>query len=353
MKIEKNTGLKQCSKCKHKLTIDNFNKMKKQSDGLDTRCKKCSQLAKKISNKNIKAKNPDEWANRRRKYVKTYKIKDITRYKNMERKTHIKQKYGMSVEHYNTKLKSQNNVCYICKTHNNSKKLIIDHCHATGIVRGVLCHFCNSVLGFSKENIDVLKSVISYIEEWNRKSKNTIILGIHGAPRSGKDSICNYILSKLPLLRYGPSVQVKRATAAMFDIPEEYLYDDTMKDRHNEFWDMSYRKMAQLVGNESSRKIFGDDFWMRHVEKYLQDELPADKQGIILADIRYQNEAKWVKMRKGILIFVTRKNKPTASNESHEAERGLDPKLADIIIENDGTLDELYEKVQKVLDSKF
>lgn len=178
---------------------------------------------------------------------------------------------------------------------------------------------------------------------------NKIIIALHGFPRSGKDVICSYILSKLPLLRYGPSVQVKKATAVMFDIPEEYLYDDKMKDEYNYFWELSYRQMAQLVGNECSRKIFGPDFWMKHVDKFLQDRLPEDKQGIILADVRYPNEAEWVKSNNGILIYVTRKNRPIASNESHEAEKGLDPKLADIIIENDGTFEELYEKIDLVL----
>lgn len=181
---------------------------------------------------------------------------------------------------------------------------------------------------------------------------NKIIIGVHGKPHSGKDTIANFLIPLLNLKRFGPSVQVKKATAAMFNIPEEYLYDEKMKDEVDPFWGISYREMAQKVGNESSRKIFGEDFWMRHVNKYLET-LPVFLDGIVLADIRYANEALWIKENKGVVIFVNRGDRPLASNESHEAERGLDPVLADIVIENNGTISELYEKVSVFINSVY
>ena len=63
---------------------------------------------------------------------------------------YLKRKYNMTLEQYTTLLKSQNNVCAICKNSevrkaNNGKvmKLSVDHNHITGQNRGVLCNKCN------------------------------------------------------------------------------------------------------------------------------------------------------------------------------------------------------------------
>jgi len=61
-------------------------------------------------------------------------------------------------------------VCDLCESDgfqmNSSydSGLVIDHCHTTGIVRGMLCHNCNRALGLMQDNTSVLKKAISYLE---------------------------------------------------------------------------------------------------------------------------------------------------------------------------------------------
>lgn len=52
--------------------------------------------------------------------------------------------------------------CSICK---ETKFLAVDHCHTTGIFRGLLCQHCNSVLGYAKDNVNILENAISYLKE--------------------------------------------------------------------------------------------------------------------------------------------------------------------------------------------
>lgn len=175
------------------------------------------------------------------------------------------------------------------------------------------------------------------------------LIGIHGLPRAGKDTIANFLVSEHGYLRHGPSVHVKDAAAAMFGVPREYFDDDNIKDRMDPFWKKSYREMAQYVGKECSRDIFGEDFWLRHVERQLIEMRSLNYQhtGMVLADIRYENEVEWVKKNNGIVLFVIRSvNRPKASNEGHAAERGLNPSLADQIVYNNDTIYELYEQVR-------
>ncbi len=49
--------------------------------------------------------------------------------------------------------------------------LSVDHCHKTNVVRGLLCNECNSGLGKFKDNIDVMASAISYLQQ-NNNSDN-------------------------------------------------------------------------------------------------------------------------------------------------------------------------------------
>ena len=84
----------------------------------------------------------------------------------------IKRKYdGMdSLSDYDSMLLKQNGVCACCFGENNTarngiiKRFNIDHDHATNKVRGLLCSFCNALLGYAKDNIEILQSAITYLK---------------------------------------------------------------------------------------------------------------------------------------------------------------------------------------------
>lgn len=190
-----------------------------------------------------------------------------------------------------------------------------------------------------------------------------MLIGIHGKPHSGKDTIANYLINEYGFLKFGPSNPVKVTAAAMFNVPIECFYDENLKETVDPFWGITYREMAQKVGKESSRDVFGEDFWMRHVGlrlKELEDENDVHlrhkehhqiRNGIVLADIRYPNEATWVKRFGGSVIFVDRDDvdRGFVANEQHPAERGLPLELADYVIDNRATKDALFYRVEKVM----
>lgn len=188
-------------------------------------------------------------------------------------------------------------------------------------------------------------------------TKQPMLIGLHGKPRVGKDTLAAHLINRHNLLRYGPSVPLKDTVAKMFDVPREYFDEDKMKDQVDPFWGITYRQMAQKVGKESSRDVFGDDIWLRHVEKKLKyitrrlNEYPNEPdtyRGIILADVRYENEVHWVKKHGGDVIFVIRNNAPKSSDTGHVVDQGLPADLADILIYNNGTIDEMYANFDRL-----
>lgn len=81
------------------------------------------------------------------------------------RDTTLRSKFGISLKQFERLKAEQNDVCYICKgTDTYSENLAVDHCHTTGVVRGLLCRDCNRALGQLRDNIDYLKRAIEYLE---------------------------------------------------------------------------------------------------------------------------------------------------------------------------------------------
>lgn len=73
------------------------------------------------------------------------------------RKSVVK-RYGMSLDEYDNLLKSQKGLCKICKE--KPKRIVIDHCHTTGLVRGLLCVRCNSCLGWYEKYLKEAKTYL-------------------------------------------------------------------------------------------------------------------------------------------------------------------------------------------------
>ncbi len=83
----------------------------------------------------------------------------------------LKAKYKLSIEEYNKLILSQNNKCLICLVEfteykkDRSGVACVDHCHKTGKVRGLLCHRCNTSLGFLREDTERIWNMIEYIKK--------------------------------------------------------------------------------------------------------------------------------------------------------------------------------------------
>lgn len=81
-------------------------------------------------------------------------------------------RYGINETDYNRMFKKQRGKCLGCGKHQDQlqRKLDIDHCHTTKVVRGLLCLNCNRTLGFAKDNINTLKALIRYLRKHSHSS---------------------------------------------------------------------------------------------------------------------------------------------------------------------------------------
>ena len=73
-------------------------------------------------------------------------------------------KYGITESEYQGMILSQLGLCAICRDP-FTRRIHVDHCHKSKLVRGLLCHNCNLGIGNFKDSIDRLVSAISYLSK--------------------------------------------------------------------------------------------------------------------------------------------------------------------------------------------
>lgn len=129
--IARSATEKWCNKCKRALPVESFGK--KDADLYRPACKECSNQ--------IRAERQLET---------------------------IVKSHGISVEQFEAMLARQGGVCAICKrpqTVKRRRRLSIDHCHKTGVIRGLLCDQCNTGIGNLREDPAVLQAAIEYLRK--------------------------------------------------------------------------------------------------------------------------------------------------------------------------------------------
>ncbi|MGI8985053.1 MAG: endonuclease VII domain-containing protein [Acidimicrobiales bacterium] len=81
-----------------------------------------------------------------------------------DRRSHLKRKYGITIEQYDAMLEAQGGGCFICgRRPREDSSLHVDHDHSTGKVRGILCFCCNNALADFQENTELLTKAVGYL----------------------------------------------------------------------------------------------------------------------------------------------------------------------------------------------
>lgn len=83
---------------------------------------------------------------------------------------YLLKKYGIDLDQYHAMREAQGSLCAICRKpgfkmgDSQQLLLVVDHCHDTGKVRGLLCHNCNRALGLLQDDTAALSRAIGYLE---------------------------------------------------------------------------------------------------------------------------------------------------------------------------------------------
>ena len=172
-------------------------------------------------------------------------------------------------------------------------------------------------------------------------------IALSGLKRSGKDTIGSYLIQNYSCKRFAFADEVKRLARELF--PEEFVQNDKPVD------------LLQWLGNTMRQR--NPDVWINRLATMIQltkDPVP----NLVVTDVRYPNEVQALKNLGFTIVKVQvpveasiERSKATEVNFTeelllHESEQlaQSNEQYYDYIIENTGTLEELYSKVEEMVE---
>ncbi len=180
-----------------------------------------------------------------------------------------------------------------------------------------------------------------------------ILIGLTGKAGAGKDTVADYLVAKHRYEKLSMAGPLKAGLAAM-GLPEPSNRDD--KELVIPGLGFSWRQAAQRLGTEWGRGL-DEDLWLKLMERQLSRHpsnchyFVGERRWPVISDIRFNNEAEMLRSRGGVIIHIGGRQADLGSNAAHASEAGvlLYPNVDEVII-NDGTLDQLYAKIDAIME---
>ena len=124
------------------------------------------------------------------------------------------------------------------------------------------------------------------------------IIGLMGHQGVGKNYIADVLLKKLP-----------KKNSVIIAFADHFKVDCICKhncDYNKVFGEKDYetRRMLQKVGTEEGRNVFGENIWINITETWIKLLNERGVERFIICDVRFQNEADWIKKMNGILVKI-------------------------------------------------
>jgi hypothetical protein len=211
------------------------------------------------------------------------------------------------------------------------------------------------------------------------------IIGIVGFIGSGKDTVADYLVNLHQFRRESFANSLKDAVSAVFGWERDMLEGRTKQSREwretvDEFWakrlkmpKLTPRWVLQYWGTEVVRRGFHDDMWVASLENRLR----KSTDDVIITDCRFPNEIKAIRNAGGKVIRIVRGPEPEWYDDARSMNKGASRNMSwalskaridklgihasetawvgtkfDTVLDNNGTLDELYSQIETMLKSQ-
>lgn len=198
-----------------------------------------------------------------------------------------------------------------------------------------------------------------------------MIIGICGLIGAGKDTAADYLVNFHEFKRESFAGTLKDAVASVFGWDREMLEGRTKHAREwreeiDPWWserldmpNLTPRLVLQLWGTEVCRKAFHDDIWIASLE----NKLRKSEDDVVISDCRFPNEITAIRNAGGRVIRIKRGPDPEWFNIAkknpqkmaefyptvHASEYSWAATEFDFIIENEGSIEELYNQIKNLV----
>jgi hypothetical protein len=190
-----------------------------------------------------------------------------------------------------------------------------------------------------------------------------MIIGILGNKNVGKDTVADYLVETEGFKKISIATNLKKCLSVMFNWDENNFSVEN-KEINDEIWDITPRKMLQLLGTEFLRDYCKDiinckinfngkeDDFSYHIKKLFLDniELFNKKENIVISDVRFPDEVKFIKWLNGKIIKLEREDAIINQYNNHSSENHISQLEYDAKIENNYSKAHLFKTVNVFLE---
>lgn len=164
------------------------------------------------------------------------------------------------------------------------------------------------------------------------------LIGLTGLAGVGKDTVRGILQDEgfTGFAFADPIRAMIRELLTSNGIDDSYMDNRERKETIIPALGVSYRHLAQTLGTEWGRNL-ASDFWLRIAGAYMDDlawQGDAQASHFVISDVRFENEAAWIRERGGVIWRVVRHH--VAPVRDHVSESGVLAIKADEVIFNEG-----------------
>lgn len=166
------------------------------------------------------------------------------------------------------------------------------------------------------------------------------MIGLVGYKQSGKDTMADYLVQQYGYQKLAFADPLKKVVHDLFHISDHHP-----KEAIVEPWGFTLRQLYQKIGTDLFRNHFSQTFWVDLFDQRMDRISSTDRNHIVVADVRYQNEADCIRKWGGSIIYIDRFS---TSTDAHSSEQ-LDITPIDTVLVNRDSITFFYSIIDEYM----
>lgn len=171
------------------------------------------------------------------------------------------------------------------------------------------------------------------------------LIGISGKKNTGKDTVGDYLWQQHGYFTMAFADPLKDLACMLFGWDRMQLEQREYKEGFDPALGMTRRVALQRLGTEAVRGQFGEMFW---VNTWARAYEQVRGEPVVVTDVREEHEAKAIRELGGLIVHL--KRNCVDSGDTHSTEAGIMVQSMDYVISNNGTLGQLYDAVDELIE---
>lgn len=174
-----------------------------------------------------------------------------------------------------------------------------------------------------------------------------ILIGLAGLARSGKTTAANHLVNIHGLQAYAFADPLRDGLMNILNL-SPCDFDDDRKERTIGWLGRSPRELMQTLGTDWGRNLVHPELWLLLAKQNLEylGQAYDTATGFVISDLRFENEADFVRNRGGIVLHILRSD--AAKVNLHVSESGIGIQDNDLVLHNDGSLDDMFGQIDEL-----